>query len=166
MLKEYFTIGKMNIYLNWVTCVVEMWNLFRNWLLLGREKRENVFLAHVDERHQIPECTCFAALASTPKPRLPFTDRQWDDQLNKCVLLSFQPYTRKNVSPWLKWCYTFKTCFFLATADTLSGLLSADWLIAPEWTELCPWQRSAMHGNGVLSLATVCYQEITDRILH
>ena len=78
-------------------------------------------------------------------------------------LLSFQPYTRKNVSPWLKWCYTFKTCFFLATADTLSGLLSADWLIAPVGTELCPWQRSAMHGNGVLSLAAVCYVRVNAR---
>ena len=34
----------------------------RSWCLLDREKPENLFLAHVDERQQLPECTCFASL--------------------------------------------------------------------------------------------------------
>jgi len=29
------------------------------------EKTENVFLPYVDERQQLPECTCFAALPVT-----------------------------------------------------------------------------------------------------
>jgi len=29
---------------------------------MNREKPENALLAYVDERQQLPECTCFAAL--------------------------------------------------------------------------------------------------------
>ena len=68
-LKEYFTAGKLNISLNWVTYVVEMWKKNWNWCLLGREKPENVFWSYMDEKHQIPECTCFVALSPLPSHR-------------------------------------------------------------------------------------------------
>ena len=61
-LKGYFTSGKMNVYLKWVIYVEEMWNYFWIWSFLDWEKPENVFLAYVDERQQLPECTCFASL--------------------------------------------------------------------------------------------------------
>jgi len=52
----------MNVYLKWVIYVDEMWNYFWIWSFLDWEKTENLFLADVDERHQLPECTGFAAL--------------------------------------------------------------------------------------------------------
>jgi len=59
-LKEYFTSGRMNVYLKWVIYVQEMWNHFWIWSFLDWEKTENVFLAY--ERQQLTECTRFAAL--------------------------------------------------------------------------------------------------------
>jgi len=52
----------MNVYLKWVIYVEEMWNYFWIMSLLDWEKPEDVFLAYVDERQQLPECTWFAAL--------------------------------------------------------------------------------------------------------
>jgi len=48
----------MNVYLKRVIYVEEMWNYF--WI--DREKPENVFSAYVDERQQLPECSCFTTL--------------------------------------------------------------------------------------------------------
>jgi len=61
-LKGYFTSGKMNVYLKRVIYVEEMWSYFWIWSFLDWEKPENVFLAYVDERLQLQECTCFTAL--------------------------------------------------------------------------------------------------------
>jgi len=61
-LKGYFTSGKMDVYLKRVIYVEEMWNYFCIWSFLDWEKPENVSLAYVDERLQLPECTCFTAL--------------------------------------------------------------------------------------------------------
>jgi len=64
-LKGYFTSEKMNLYLKWVIYVEEMFNLELSRL---REARKCIFMPmwmkkkHVDERQQVPECTCFAAL--------------------------------------------------------------------------------------------------------
>jgi len=52
-LKEYFTSGKMNVYLKYVIYVEEMWDYFWIWSFLDWEKKENVFLAYVDERIQV-----------------------------------------------------------------------------------------------------------------
>jgi len=52
----------MNVYFKWGIHVEEMWNYFWIWSFLHWEKPENLFLAYVDERQQLPECTCFAVL--------------------------------------------------------------------------------------------------------
>jgi len=61
-LKGHSTSWKMNVYLKWVIYVEKMWNYFWIWSFLDWEKPENLFLAYVDERQQLPECTCFTAL--------------------------------------------------------------------------------------------------------
>jgi len=44
-------------------CVFKMGHIyFWIWSFLDWVKPENVFLAYVDERQQLPECTCFTAL--------------------------------------------------------------------------------------------------------
>jgi len=48
----------MSVYLKWAIYVKEI----RIWSFLDWEKPENVCLACVDERQQLPECTWFAAL--------------------------------------------------------------------------------------------------------
>jgi len=50
----------MNVYLKWVIYVEEMWNYFI--IFLDGVKPKNAFLAYVDERQQLPKCSCFAAL--------------------------------------------------------------------------------------------------------
>jgi len=68
-LKGHPTSGKMNVYLKWVIYIEEIWNYFWIWSFLDWEKPENVFLAYVDERQQLPECICFAGLEVTPTER-------------------------------------------------------------------------------------------------
>jgi len=53
-------------------CVFKMGHLCRRnvkllwiWSFLVWEKTENVFLVYVNERQQLPECTCFAARVAT-----------------------------------------------------------------------------------------------------
>jgi len=52
----------MHVYLKWVIYVEERWKYFWIWSFLDWEKTEKVFLAYVDERQQLPECTRFTAL--------------------------------------------------------------------------------------------------------
>jgi len=60
-LKGYFTSGKMNVFKMGNLCRRNV-KLFLNLELSRLRKARNFFLANVDERQQLPECTCFAAL--------------------------------------------------------------------------------------------------------